>query len=281
MRAWETPSASRYGKGSHIRNLLGGIRDEEKVVSILPVDRALIDNPEGHFLLFATNKGLIKKTSLKEYVKINRNGKYALKFKIDGDSLVNVRSGTKESDIVMISSTGKASRFACSEITATSRNTSGVWGIFTGDRKTSSREGDGGHVVGMIVTNDYETQILTITKNGMGKRTIIGSGERDGYRRTSPGAKGVKTMDLYPGDTIVGVNQIPDENDQIFMLTSSGMMIRIGASQTKETIGRASKGTRVMELRDRKTKKFTDEIINVTRLPSELISTEETQEEEE
>jgi hypothetical protein len=65
------------------------------------------------------------------------------------------------------------------------------------------------------------------------------------------------------------------------MLTSSGMMIRIGASQTKETIGRASKGTRVMELRDRATKKFTDEIIYVTRLPSELISIEESSEEEE
>lgn len=281
LRAWETPSASRYGKGSHVRNLLGSIRDEEKVVSILPLDRELISSPDGHFLLFATKKGLIKKTSLKEYVKINRNGKYALRFKIDGDTLVNVRNGTDESDVVMISSTGQASRFACSEITATSRNTSGVWGIFTGDRKTSSRKGDGGHVVGMVVTNNYETQILTITKNGMGKRTIIGTGERDGYRRTSSGAKGVKTMDLYPGDTIVGVNQIPDEDDQIFMLTSSGMMIRIGASQTKETIGRASKGTRVMELRDRATKKFTDEIIYVTRLPSELISIEESSEEEE
>ena len=281
LRAWETPSASRYGKGSHIRNLLGSIRDEEKVVSILPLDRELISSPDGHFLLFATEKGLIKKTSLKEYVKINRNGKYALRFKIEGDTLVNVRSGTEESDIVMISSTGQASRFACSEITATSRNTSGVWGIFTGDRKTSSREGDGGHVVGMVVTNNYETQILTITKNGMGKRTIIGTGERDGYRRTSSGAKGVKTMDLYPGDTIVGVNQIPNIDDQIFMLTGSGMMIRIGASQTKETIGRASKGTRVMELRDRVTKKFIDEIIYVTRLPSELISVEEGSEEEE
>ena len=281
LRAWETPSASRYGKGSHIRNLLGSIRDEEKVVSILPLDRELISSPDGHFLLFATEKGLIKKTSLKEYVKINRNGKYALRFKIEGDTLVNVRSGTEESDIVMISSTGQASRFACSEITATSRNTSGVWGIFTGDRKTSSREGDGGHVVGMVVTNNYETQILTITKNGMGKRTIIGTGERDGYRRTSSGAKGVKTMDLYPGDTIVGVNQIPNIDDQIFMLTGSGMMIRIGASQTKETIGRASKGTRVMELRDRVTKKFIDEIIYVTRLPSELISVEDGSEEEE
>ena len=281
LRAWETPSASRYGKGSHIRNLLGSIRDEEKVVSILPLDRELISSPDGHFLLFATEKGLIKKTSLKEYVKINRNGKYALRFKIEGDTLVNVRSGTEESDIVMISSTGQASRFACSEITATSRNTSGVWGIFTGDRKTSSREGDGGHVVGMVVTNNYETQILTITKNGMGKRTIIGTGERDGYRRTSSGAKGVKTMDLYPGDAIVGVNQIPNIDDQIFMLTGSGMMIRIGASQTKETIGRASKGTRVMELRDRVTKKFIDEIIYVTRLPSELISVEDSSEEEE
>ena len=281
LRAWETPLASRYGKGSHIRNLLGSIRDEEKVVSILPLDRELISSPDGHFLLFATEKGLIKKTSLKEYVKINRNGKYALRFKIEGDTLVNVRSGTEESDIVMISSTGQASRFACSEITATSRNTSGVWGIFTGDRKTSSREGDGGHVVGMVVTNNYETQILTITKNGMGKRTIIGTGERDGYRRTSSGAKGVKTMDLYPGDTIVGVNQIPNIDDHIFMLTGSGMMIRIGASQTKETIGRASKGTRVMELRDRVTKKFIDEIIYVTRLPSELISIEEGSEEKE
>tara|TARA_B100000459_G_scaffold116528_1_gene69469 strand:- start:4085 stop:6712 length:2628 start_codon:yes stop_codon:yes gene_type:complete len=281
LRAWETPLASRYGKGSHIRNLLGSIRDEEKVVSILPLDRELISSPDGHFLLFATEKGLIKKTSLKEYVKINRNGKYALRFKIEGDTLVNVRSGTEESDIVMISSTGQASRFACSEITATSRNTSGVWGIFTGDRKTSSREGDGGHVVGMVVTNNYETQILTITKNGMGKRTIIGTGERDGYRRTSSGAKGVKTMDLYPGDTIVGVNQIPNIDDHIFMLTGSGMMIRIGASQTKETIGRASKGTRVMELRDRVTKKFIDEIIYVTRLPSELISIEEGSGEEE
>ena len=281
LRAWETPLAGRYGKGSHIRNLLGSIRDEEKVVSILPLDRELISSPDGHFLLFATEKGLIKKTSLKEYVKINRNGKYALRFKIEGDTLVNVRSGTEESDIVMISSTGQASRFACSEITATSRNTSGVWGIFTGDRKTSSREGDGGHVVGMVVTNNYETQILTITKNGMGKRTIIGTGERDGYRRTSSGAKGVKTMDLYPGDTIVGVNQIPNIDDHIFMLTGSGMMIRIGASQTKETIGRASKGTRVMELRDRVTKKFIDEIIYVTRLPSELISIEEGSGEEE
>ncbi|MED5398625.1 MAG: DNA topoisomerase (ATP-hydrolyzing), partial [Candidatus Thermoplasmatota archaeon] len=80
LRAWETPSASRYGRGSHIRNLLGGIREDEKVISILPLERRLIENPEGNYLIFATSKGRIKKSRLSEYAKINRNGKFALKF---------------------------------------------------------------------------------------------------------------------------------------------------------------------------------------------------------
>ena len=92
-------------------------------------------------------------------MKINRNGKFAIKFKIEEDKLVNVRSGTIESDIILISNTGQASRFSCEDISATSRNTSGVWGIRTGNRKN----GDGGHVVGMVVTSNYETQIMTIT----------------------------------------------------------------------------------------------------------------------
>ena len=74
LRAWETPSASRYGRGSHIRNLLTRIRDDEKVVSILPMNRSLIEDPEGHYLIFATANGRIKKSRLSEYVKINRNG---------------------------------------------------------------------------------------------------------------------------------------------------------------------------------------------------------------
>ena len=108
LKAWETPQGSRLSKGTHIRNLLESLREEENIVSILPISRERLENPSGHYLLFATRKGLIKKTKLEEYVRINRNGKYALRFKIDGDSLVNVRSGTNDSDIVMISSTGFA-----------------------------------------------------------------------------------------------------------------------------------------------------------------------------
>ena len=95
--------------------------------------------------------------------------------------------------------------------------------------------------------------------------------ERDGYRKTNRGTKGVRTMALSDEDAIVGVRQIPDLSDQLFMLTGSGMMIRMPATQTKETLGKVTKGTRIMELRDSDKKSHVDEIIFVARLPAELI----------
>ena len=293
LKAWETPQASRQARGTHVRNLLEGIRDDESIVTILPLSRELIENPEDHFLLFATRKGLIKKTALSEYVRINRNGKYALRFKKEGDSLVNVREATDEYDVVLISSTGYASRFSGSKVRASGRVSGGVYGIKTAER------GDGGHVVGMIATPNNETQVLTISRNGMGKRSRLGTAESipdldkegvqksnpdgtpkfmtDGYRRTKPGAKGVRTMTLdeESGDSIVSVRQIPDVSDHLFLLTAKGMMIRVKASQTKETLGRSSKGTRVMELRNKEKGGFVDHIINSARLPAELLDTDD------
>ena len=293
LKAWETPLGSRHSKGSHVRNLLGSIREEENIISIMAISKDLVENPQGNFLLFATHLGLIKKTKLEEYVKINKNGKYAIRFKLEGDKLVNVRSGTNESDIVMISSTGFASRFACSDIRASGRVSAGVWGIRTGIR------GDGGHVVGMVATDDTETQILTITKNGMAKRSRLGTSDKiqdldsegnpkkdqegnlkmvtDGYRRTRPGAKGIYTMDvdISNGDEIVSIKHIPNVNDNLFLLTKKGMMIRIKASQTKESKGKKSKGTRIMELRSANKSGYLDSIIFTARLPAELIDSEE------
>ncbi|DAC32766.1 MAG TPA: DNA gyrase subunit A [Candidatus Thalassarchaeaceae archaeon] len=301
LRAWETPIASRYGRGTHIRNLLNGIRDDENVVSILPMDRELIDSPEGHFLIFATSQGRIKRSNLSEYVRINRNGKYALKFASDDDTLVQVRPATDSDHVVLVSSGGYACRFLPSEVktrvdpnsgeTQTThtvrvqgRVSQGVSGMKLG--KTDS-------VIGMIVTDDFETSVLTISKFGMAKRSRLGSGnmipaldengaevldesgevtiERDGYRKTNRGTKGVRTMGLSENDSIVSVRQIPDLEDQLFMLAKSGMMIRMPASQTKETLGKVTKGTRIMELRGSDKKKYVDEIIFVARLPSELI----------
>jgi DNA gyrase subunit A len=95
--------------------------------------------------------------------------------------------------------------------------------------------------------------------------------DRDGYRKTNRGTKGVRTMALSDADSIVGVRQIPDLSDQLFMLTEKGMMIRMPATQTKETLGKVTKGTRIMELRDAKKKSHIDEVIFVARLPAELI----------
>ena len=311
LRAWETPSASRYGKGSHIRNLLEGIRDDEKVISILPMDRSLIENPEGNFLMFATSNGRIKKSKLSEYARINRNGKYALKFADGGDdTLVSVRPATDSDHVVLVSASGNACRFVPSEVkTRTSPETGQEVTTYVVRVQGRISQGVSGmklsphdRVIGMIVTDDFETSVLTISKYGMAKRSRLGSGEmvphiqdgsqtldiegekvfeRDGYRKTNRGTKGVRTMSLRDGDEIVSVRQIPDLEDQLFMLTGSGMMIRMVSGQTKETLGKVTKGTRIMELRNPKRTGFVDEIVFVARLPSELISIEESLDEEE
>ena len=298
LKAWETPLGSRQSRGSHIRNLLESLREDENIVSILPVSRELLEEPDNHYLLFATRLGLIKKTALSEYVRINRNGKYALRFKIEGDSLVNVRSATNEHDIVMISTTGYASRFNCGAIRASGRVSGGVYGIKVGDRKGSG----GGVVAGMVAMLSSDEYILTISKYGMAKRSRLGTAEKihdtdaagehkfeddgspkmvtDGYRRTKPGAKGVRTMKLDEEhqDTIISVRTIPDIDDHLFLLTKSGMMIRIRVSDTKETSGKSTRGTRVMELRDKQKGGFTDEIIFSSRVSASLLDVDDEEE---
>ena len=312
LRAWETPSASRYGRGTHIRNLLAGIRDEEKVISILPMNKQLIDNPDGHYLIFSTLNGRIKRSRLSEYVKINRNGKYAIKFAEGAsDSLVSVRSATEGDHVVLVSAKGNACRFMPAEVRKRIDPS-------TGEEQTTQlvrvqgrvsqgvsgmKLGKGDRVIGMIVTDDFETSVLTVSKHGMAKRSRLGSGEmiavtdeatgdpaidesgeaiveRDGYRRTNRGTKGVKTMALDKDDEIVAVRQIPDLNDQLFMLTSKGMMIRMASVQTKETLGKVTKGTRIMELRKPDKKGYADEVIFVARLPSSLVDIRGSEEEE-
>ena len=302
LRAWETPSASRYGRGSHIRNLLTRIRDDEKVVSILPMNRGIIEEPEGHYLMFATANGRIKKSRLSEYVKINRNGKYALRFaEGEGDALVAVRPATDADHVVLVSSHGNACRFMPaqekSRVDPNSGETVTTHVVRVQGRVSQGVSGmklkKGDQVIGMIVTDDFETSVLTISRFGMAKRSRLGSGEmkpalgddgetlldedgdaiqqRDGYRRTNRGTKGVRTMSLRDGDRIVSVRQIPDLDDQLFMLTETGMMIRMVSGQTKETLGKVTKGTRIMELRNADRTGYADEIIFVARLPADLV----------
>ena len=260
-------------------------------------------------MMFATTNGRIKKSRLSEYVKINRNGKYALRFaEGEKDSLVTVRSASDADHVVLVSSQGNACRFMPAEeksrvdpnsgetmtthlVRAQGRVSQGVSGM-------KLRKGD--RVIGMIVTDDFDTSVLTISKYGMAKRSRLGSGEmvvaldgegkemvdedggvimvRDGYRRTNRGTKGVRTMSLRDDDRIVSVRQIPDLDDQLFMLTGTGMMIRMVSGQTKETLGKVTKGTRIMELRNADRSGYADEIIFVARLPADLVDSSDADE---
>jgi len=309
LKAWETPQGSRLSRGSHIRNLIERLREDERVVTILPISKDLQENPDGHYLIFATREGIVKRSKLEDYTRINRNGKFALKFKTDTDTLVAVREATDEDHVVMVSKLGRACRFKPSQ---TKENPDGsigftvkVQGRVTGGvRGMNLKNGD--EVVGMIATSNEKTHVLTLSKFGMAKRSILGDGEmhnvldengeqvwddrtgkpkteRDGYRKTNRGAGGVVTMKLDEkhGDEIVRVHTIPDLGDQLFLLTGKGMMIRVRADQTKETTGKVTKGTRVMELRDREKGGFLDEIIFSARLPADLIDEEDAEPEAE
>ena len=302
LKAWETPQGSRLSRGGHIRNLLGSLREDENIISLLPISKDLLEKPEGNYLIFSTKNGRIKRSNLSEYVKINKNGKYAIKFaEGDNDNLISVRAAKDDDHVVLVSANGYACRFKPSEIkTRIDPNTSETITTHTVRVQGRISQGvsgmkltDGDRVIGMIVSDNFDNNVLTISKFGMAKRTRLGSGEmkvqydengqkiigeqgeiiyeRDGYRKTNRGTKGVRTMSLNDGDEIISVRQIPDLSDQLFMLTKSGMMIRLLANQTKETVGKVAKGTRIMELRNKDKTGYDDEIIFVARLPSELI----------
>ena len=298
LKAWETPQGSRLSRGSHIRNLIEKLREDEKVVTILPISKEVQENPEGHYLIFATHEGIVKRSKLGDYTRINRNGKFALKFKTDSDTLVAVREATDDDHVVLVSKNGRACRFKPGETKELPDGSTGFTVKVQG-RVTAGVRGmklkDGDHVVGMIATSNEDTYVLTLSKYGLAKRSRLGDGGmhdyiengepvidektgknkqyRDGYRKTNRGAGGVATMKLDEehGDQIVRVHTIPDLGDQLFILTAKGMMIRVRADQTKETTGKATKGTRVMELRNKEKGGFIDEIIFTARLPAELI----------
>ena len=346
IKAWETPQASRQSKGTHFRNILDRFQEDEDIVAILPISRDMEKNSHEHFIFFATYAGKVKKSSLSEFLQINRRGKRALILP-KGDRLVSVRHGKEDSHVVLISNQGLACRFQPSMnrvnqegeqvplLGTKARNTQPNIGIKL--YRGSNREDSLGHLVGMIVSDDWETSVLTISKYGMAKRTKLGTGLhipkltsdgspviKDGkhqnvadgfYLAKNRGAQGVRTMrlrpegvptgvsyknwvslsnkekvdwhnskfpenvlksipsveKLWPGDEIVRVHQVPNEEDQIFLLAASGMMIRFSAGQTAEAKTKATLGTWVMEVRDKENGGFIDCIISSASLPADLV----------
>ena len=227
IKGYNIPQFSRTSKGLPIINLLSISRDE-KVCALVPYS----DSEEKKYLFFATKKGLVKRTSVEEFENINKNGKIAIKFN-DDDALAFVKATSGHAEIIIAGSNGKAVRFNEETVRPLSRAAKGVKGFNV----------DGGEVIG-LATNEEGKYILTITKNGFGKKSDLSD-----YRITSRGAKGVRTANLTDktGD-LVAMRSINGDEDCMIM-TDAGIIIRISLKQIS-VVGRNTIGVKFINIKD-------------------------------
>ena len=244
LRGYMVPEGSRISKGIPIQNLLN-LEKGEKVVSIIPID----DYSEGHYLFFATKNGIVKRTDVKEYESIRRNGKIAISLR-EGDSLLDVKYTNGDTEICLASSKGKLVRFIETDARPLGRTASGVIGIDLGDEF-------GNYVVGMTTSLEGK-YILVITSKGYGKMSEI---ER--YRQTKRGAKGVTTLNATPKNGKLVAMRAVNGDEDLMMVTNGGTVIRIPLEQVKVS-DRNTQGVRVIRLEDEKQR-----VSSITVVPHE------------
>ncbi|MBQ3505247.1 MAG: DNA gyrase subunit A [Clostridia bacterium] len=227
IKGYEIPEANRTARGRAVVNIVQ-LDQGEKIETVLPV----LENGTG-YLTMATERGLIKKTHTDEFKRIPKNGKIAIKLQED-DRLISVQFTTGENEILIASQGGKCIRFNENDVRPTGRGTQGVKAI-------SLAKDD--IVVDMLIV-DKEQDIFTLTSLGYGKRSNV-----EDYRLQSRGGKGIKAG-VFNEKTgyLVNMKLVTDEND-IMIITTSGIIIRMHAD-TISRIGRATRGVRVMNVKD-------------------------------
>ncbi len=249
LKVYELPEATKTSKGRALQNLLN-IEPGDKVRAYLACKQ--LEDAEfagSHYLIFATRRGIVKKTALSEYSRVLAKGKKAILIR-EGDSLIGVDLTDDTSDILLAARKGKANRFRTDSLRAMGRVSSGVRGM---------RLADDNEVVGLItMTPDSPDTVLVVSEKGYGKRT-----ELDAYRRTSRGSMGVKTLNVTDRTgELVAFESVNDDNDLV-IINRSGMLIRIRVADIK-TAGRATQGVRLINLDKRG-----DEIASVCAVPSD------------
>src|SRR4051795_6513716 len=229
-KVYELPEASRTARGRALVNVLP-LREGEFVRAVL----ATRDFTEGKYLVFATRKGQVKKTEFLAYnTPIKADGIIAINIR-DDDELVAVRVTNGDDDIIMVSHSGQATRFHESDARSMGRDTGGVKGM-------NVSRGDN-YVLAMDVARD-DTELLVVTENGYGKRTLVSD-----YPRKGRGAMGVKTITLTEKKGGLAGALIVQERDELVFISREGMVQRTSVKGISR-YGRASQGVRVMNIRD-------------------------------
>ncbi len=229
IRAHQIPEMSKQAKGIPFINIIG-CQKNEKVISLLTTE----DYSHEKYLFTVTRNGIVKKTLLSEYARINCNGKRALGLK-EGDMLVKAMIVTDGDEITIGSSKGKVVRFDAIEVRSMGRTASGVKGINLSDELDAV-------VVGASKSSRGQF-ILSVGEDGFGKKTPLVE-----YRKTKRGAKGVKSIDTKKAGYLKFV-QVVKGCEDILIITKAGITIRTSLSQVA-TSGRSAKGVRVIRLQE-------------------------------
>ncbi|MGB2231552.1 MAG: DNA gyrase subunit A [Flavobacteriaceae bacterium] len=234
MRVYEIPEGAKTSKGRAIQNLINIESDDKVKAFICTQDLKDEDYINSHFVIMATKRGQVKKTSLEQYSRPRTNGINAITIK-DGDELLEAKLTTGESQVMLALRTGKAIRFEEAKTRPMGRNASGVRGI------TLAHQDD--EVVGMVAVNDMDSNILVVSENGYGKRSSL-----EDYRITNRGGKGVKTISVTDKTgQLVAIKNVTDEDD-LMIINKSGIAIRMSVEDLR-VMGRATQGVKLINLK--------------------------------
>ncbi len=228
-KIYDLPEAQRDAKGTHVKNLLPGLREEENIASVMSVGGF---EQDGCFV-FATKRGMVKKTAIRDYANITSAGLIAINL-MEGDELIGVGIARNGEHVVLATAEGQAMRFEADDVRDTGRATQGVIGI---------RLRDGDRVVSMaLVPQDGETELLAVSECGLGKRTPLGE-----YPAKGRGGQGVITLNVTDrtGQLVTLAHVSGDE--ELMVLTQKGVVIRTRVEQLRVS-GRNSQGVKVIDV---------------------------------
>lgn len=235
MKVYELPEGTKSSKGRAIQNLLN-IEPGDSVNAFIRCKN--LEDAEftsTHNLVFATRQGVIKKTSLAEYARVNIKGKKAILIR-EGDQVIGVQLTDGNSEILMANRNGRAIRFNESTVRQMGRVSTGVRGMRLDDDPNDE-------IIGMICMHpDDNKNVMVISENGFGKRSLL-----DGYRITNRGGKGVKSMNVTEKTGhVVALLSVDDDNDLV-IINRSGITLRARVADIRVT-GRATQGVRIINL---------------------------------
>ena len=228
LKGYEIPEFARQSKGLPIINLLH-IEKEETVSSIIKISN---DDEEYKYLLFATKKGIVKRTAIEDFANIRQTGKISITLK-DDDELIEVKKTTGNNKVLLGSTNGRTVLFDEDEVRIMGRTASGVRGINMPDGTCICAE-----------ACDLEANLLIVTQKGYGKRTFVRE-----FRETKRGSKGVKALNVTDKNgSIVSFKLVDDEKD-IVIITDSGMVIRLETANISQ-LSRNAQGVRLINLKE-------------------------------